>query len=196
MAIYQQIALGLALAFGFASPAFAQAAQPAPANSATGAQPAGPAGAEPQATTATFGNWILRCQEVGGGKPKVCEISQSIQLQNQSGPAAQYGIAATDQKDEWILVAVLPPNVSFPSSVKFVAGSKADKSELTVELNWRRCLPGGCFAEARLSHSVLNKISQIAEPGQMNFQNAAGASVGTPIYFSGLSQAMQAFIKR
>src|SRR5262245_2990638 len=66
-----------------ASPQTAQPAQP-PATAA-------PAASEPQATTASFGDWVLRCQRVGTGSEarRSCEMVQSVMLKGQKAPVAQ-----------------------------------------------------------------------------------------------------------
>ena len=50
------------------------------------------------------------------------------------------------------VTAVLPPSVSFPSAVHF-AGT--DKGQGALELQWRRCLPGACVAEAAVKEDGL-----------------------------------------
>ena len=67
------LALGLLCAATAALPAalaFAQGGKPAPA------APAKPAAVptEPGSTTASFGDWVLRCQRGGGDKPASCGI--------------------------------------------------------------------------------------------------------------------------
>jgi invasion protein IalB len=62
------------------------AKQAAPATTATPDAPI----TGPQATTATYGDWVLACQGGAAGE-RMCEVSQSIQVQGQKAPIAQIG---------------------------------------------------------------------------------------------------------
>src|SRR3954469_16749841 len=101
--------------------------------------PAAPAAvsADPAQTTATYGDWVLRCVRTGDGGtgPRVCELLQTMVVQGQTQPVAQvaFGYDKADQK----LTLLVPPAVSF-SKVPAVSaqGGGAPRFELT----WRRCL--------------------------------------------------------
>jgi invasion protein IalB len=77
----------------FAAPALAQ--QPPQA------QPPKPqASAEPTSTTASYVDWVLRCQKVGGAAvTRVCEVAQSLTVKGQNGPVAQIAIGRTSAKE-------------------------------------------------------------------------------------------------
>jgi invasion protein IalB len=84
------------------APAVAQENKPAPA----------PVGAEPATTTATYGDWVLRCQRIGepGKELKVCEIVQTVQSaqQGQQRPVAQLAFGRLHNTDPWRVTAHLP----------------------------------------------------------------------------------------
>ncbi|WP_271023478.1 hypothetical protein [Rhizobium sp. RCAM05973] len=58
------------------------------------ASSAAPVSSEPNTTTASFGDWTLRCQRVGeaGKATRVCEVAQAMQVQGQTAPVAQIAI--------------------------------------------------------------------------------------------------------
>jgi invasion protein IalB len=81
------------------------AVKPAPGGAAPNApaeanRPA-PVSAEPETTTASYGDWLLRCQRAAGGasSPRVCGIVQTVQAQGQQNPIMQISIAAPAAKE-------------------------------------------------------------------------------------------------
>ncbi len=120
-----------------------EAATASPSPSPT---PTPPVSSEPGATTATFGDWVLRCQ--GAAAARICEVALTVQVQGQQAPIAQFAIGRAPDKSLRATV-VLPTNIQLPSIVR-VAGDAKDK---TLELNWTRCLRRG--APARRRHAIL-----------------------------------------
>ena len=142
--------------------ALAQAAKPAaPAAPAKpDAQAAPPVDTEPQTTSATFGDWTLRCQKLppGGDTARVCEVAQTIQGQGQAGPVAEIALGRLKKTDPVRVTLVLPVNVIFPSSPTIAE----TKDAAPLELAWRKCLPGGCFSDAAVKDEVLKRMSGAA----------------------------------
>ncbi|TXN79212.1 invasion associated locus B family protein [Methylobacterium sp. WL8] len=169
--------------------ALAQGGKPAPA------APTKPAAVptEPGSTTASFGDWVLRCQRGGGDKPvRICEAAQTMQVQGQAQPIAQIAIGRISAGEPLQVTAILPPNVALPGSVRVLT----DERDTTgFELAWRRCLPGGCVAEASVREDALRRWRGSAEPGRIAFKNAAGQDVAIPLSFVGLAQALDALAK-
>lgn len=171
-------------------PAMAQAADQKPAAPAPSEQKA--TAAEPQKTTATYGDWELRCLNTSAGvtssNGKVCEIAQTVR-EGQT-PMAEIAIGRFNKTDPLRLTAHVAPNIALPSVVKF------DYREAHgVTLNWRRCAPVGCFADAFLTDDQAKIFHVQTEPGAINFFNAGGQPVKIPVSFKGLSQAMDALAK-
>lgn len=182
--------LALLLTAALARPAVAQGAKPP----APGQQAPAPVSAEPASTSATFGDWVLRCQRIGDGDKarKFCEVAQVLQLPSTSKPAAEIALGRPPGDPVLHLTAVLPPSVSFPSSVQ-VASS--DKVPHGADLQWRRCLPGGCFADAVVADDSVRAWRTAGEPGQLTFKDAAGREVTLPVSFRGLAQALDALMR-
>jgi invasion protein IalB len=180
-------AAALLIAQTLVFPALAQAPAPAP-------KPAAPVGAEPQTTTATYGDWVLRCQRVGDTANKICELSLTIQggQGQQQTPVAEIALGRAGKTDPFRMIAHLPTNISLPSVVKFAAGEKDAHPQ---EMTWRRCVPAGCFADLTLTDAQWKGLHGQTEPGSVEFTDSAGRAVKFPISFRGLPQAMDALAK-
>jgi hypothetical protein len=107
-------------------------AAPAPAAMApaAAAQAIAPVLAEPSTTTASFGDWVLRCQRIGEGdaEPRICEVGQSMQAQGQKVPIAQIAIGRSAAGEPLRVTVVLQPDLSFPSSARWSATAAASCS--------------------------------------------------------------------
>lgn len=175
--------------------AVAQPASPRPAAPPAAAPaPAAPIPAEPSSTTASFGDWTLRCQRLAdaGKTVRICEVAQVLQAQGQQAPIAQVALGRIANGEPVRVTAVMPVSVSFPSSVQITMGEKDAKP---VELPWRRCLPTGCFAEAAPGDDVLKQWRKASEPGRILFKDAAGRDLALPLSARGLDQALDALAK-
>jgi invasion protein IalB len=153
-----------------------------------------PVDAEPQSTTATFGDWTLQCRRNGTGATaqKSCEVVQSVTAQGQQAPLAQIAIGRTGPSEPLTVTLVLPHNVSFPSTPRL--GLKTGAAGL--DLAWARCLPVGCFANARLTDEALRQWRTAADPqGQIQSTDAAGRKFELAASFRGLAQALDAMQK-
>jgi invasion protein IalB len=152
-----------------------------------------PVSAEPQTTMSTYGDWTVRCTHTETPAPAhVCDIVQSLQVQGQQAPIAQIEIVRSGLKEPMRIVVQLPVNVSLPSSVRVAAD---DKDPQPLELSWRRCVPGGCFAETELKDDVLKRYRAQTANGKMQFKDAAGREVPLPFSFRGLPQALDGLAK-
>src|SRR5690348_2519031 len=103
-------------AFLLASPAVAQqAARPA----------AQPDASAPQVTTATYQDWLVRC-EVRTEPPagKVCEASQGLQAQGQQGLIARIVVGRAARSEPVKLIVQLPATVWLPGNVTFYSDEK------------------------------------------------------------------------
>jgi invasion protein IalB len=165
------------------------------------ASPAAPAAAapvpsEPGVTTASYGDWVLRCQRVGTAeKPaRLCEVSQGMQVQGQAAPIAQVAIGRVPGEAGLRVTALLPASVSFPSSVR-VGLEQGDTQAPVLDLAWRRCLPGGCLADGPVTEEGLKRWREAEAPGRLMFKDAGGQEVTIPLSFRGLGPALDALGK-
>ncbi|HRI90508.1 MAG TPA: invasion associated locus B family protein [Accumulibacter sp.] len=174
-----------------------QVAAQAPAPSAPAATPPAAAAAVsqvPERTTATFGDWTLRCERPATpvNAQRVCEIAQAIQVQGQQGPVAQLAIGRVQKSDPLKLTIVLPNNVTLTAAPKIAA---EDKDGQLVDAVWQRCVPGGCFADVALRDDMLRRLRARIEPGRIEFRDAAGQQLRLPFSNRGLAQALDALAK-
>ena len=177
-------AVGLALAL---APAAAQ-------TPAAGRPPVAPVGPDPESTTANFGDWTMRCRRLVDGQPvrRICEVAQSIQTPGAQGPIAQIAIGRIAPADPLRVTVVLPPNISFPSAPRV---STDEKDPQPVELPWRRCVPGGCFADAAIDEATLRRWRALSGRGSITFLDSSGHAIPVPMSFRGLDAALDALAK-
>lgn len=175
-------------------PTVAVAEPPKQAGDSAGKQDSSPppVPSDPQTTSATYGDWVLVCQRAGGADKRQCEVSQSVQVQGQPGPITQLAIFTPGEAAETRIAVVLPANVLLTATPKI----GVDESDTqAVDLNWQRCLPGGCFADAQLKGDVLSKWRGSTDRGRLEFKDGAGRTVVLPFSFRGLDPAYGALTK-
>jgi len=169
---------------------WAQTAKPTPDPSTTQA----PVSDEPAATTASFGDWVMRCQRTGEGDKavRVCEAGQTIQAPGQAAPIAQIGNGRLSPGEPMRITVVLPPNIALPSNVHIPAD---EKDESGIDLSWRRCFPGSCIADAKLDPETIKDWRGRSVAGRLSFKDAAGRVLTIPFSFRGLAQSLDALAK-
>jgi invasion protein IalB len=162
--------------------------------------------AEPAVTTATYGNWVLRCVQMPGhgaadGKAtgsssQTCEVVQTVQVQGQQQPIAQVALGRLPGESDLILTARLPVNISLPGQVRLSGNGKTGTEEKgAVLLAWRRCLAGACVASAKPDATTLALIRSGTE-GQIRFADANGTIQSIPLSWTGLDQAITALVDK
>ena len=176
-----QICLALLL---FLTGAMAQANKPATPPAPTPLAAASPA---PDRTTASFGDWILRCERRG---TTICELGQAYQRQGESGPQAQLALGRISPSEPVRFTVLLPINVALQSAPKVTLEGTSGQ---TLSLAWIRCLATGCFANATVGDEALKKLSQQKDPGRLEYRDGADRETLVPISFRGFTEALEAF---
>lgn len=142
--------------------------------------------ASPQQTTATFGNWTLRCVRPTGAA-KLCEVMQLVQ---QDGKAvAQIAVGSVAKGQPMRLTMLVPPSVTLGTAPQLMAAGGAGAG---VGMTWRRCLPGGCIADGEVGAEALLRIQAWTQPGRIVFADGADRPVVMPFAPQGLVQALEA----
>jgi len=188
----QRIAVGVFMfALSTAGIAVAQAQTPATKGNTPPAAASVPG--EPVLTTATYGDWILRCVRAGDGGtgPQTCEVVQSIVLPNQQAPIAQIAIGSVDKTSGLRLTIVVPVAVSLGKGPTITGTG----SSVLFDLSWRRCLPSGCYADISLTPEAVKMLRARAEPATLTFRDSAESDVNLPFSMRGFAQALDAFPK-
>ena len=150
-----------------------------------------PVGAEPEATTASYGDWLLRCQRITtvGAPQQVCDVTQTVQAQGQQNPLLQLSFGQPVAKEPMKLTIYAPVNVSFPSVARLAID---DKDMQPAELIWRRCQPGGCVADLEIKEELLKRWRAQFGGGVVKIVDATGREIAIPFSFRGLAQALDA----
>ena len=188
-------ALGAAvLTLSTAGIVFAQAPATPAAPVTKAAPPAAVPAGSPVQTTATYGDWVLRCARTGEGGtgPQTCEVVQTLVLQGQQQPIAQVAVGSVDKTSPLRLTVVVPTAISFSKSATIVgAAGTADLFDLV----WRRCLPSGCFADIVLTPDALKAMRARSEPANLVFRDAGERDITLPFSMRGFAQSLDAMSK-
>ena len=145
--------------------------------------------AAPQSTTATYGDWTLRC--VMQGQTKVCEMAQSMQIKGQSRPITQIAIGRQGKSDPLKIVFEVPINVWLPDGVKLTT----DDKKLEISASFTRCLPVGCFADVEISKAQIKELNALKKAGKLQFKDAGKQAIAIPVSFKGFGDAYDAMQK-
>jgi invasion protein IalB len=151
-----------------------------------------PPAAAPVQTTATYGDWTLRCVRLGeaANSPRGCEVVQSLALRGQQQPFAQVALGIAAKGEPLRFSIVVPLSVSFALAPQLKEGDTS-----LLGLAWRRCAPTGCFADGQLSADMLQKLRARTEPFQLGYRDAADQDVTLAISPRGLVQSLDALAK-
>jgi invasion protein IalB len=193
-AFLRAVILTVTVILGLGAQAVAQLPKTVVPVPAAKSEPLRPVDAEPNSTLASFGDWTLRCQRLGNGAEaqRVCEVTQQIRSQDQQNPVAELAIGRLKKADPLRLTLVLPVNVTFSNPPSFSADGKAPEP---LDLGWRKCLPGGCIADALLKDDVLRRWKIQASAERITWTDAAGRDLAIGLSFRGLTQALDALSK-
>jgi invasion protein IalB len=182
----------LALAAGLALPPPAAAQQrPAPP-AATPTQPPAPQAPAPQParTTATYGDWTLRCD--GAPPARSCELAQVIG--NRAGQAVvqiALGRAGPGANDPWKMVMLIPVNVAAQLPFALVPEDRARSLPLVL----RACGPAGCLLDAEFREDPWARLGAREAAARLEYRDAGQAEVAVAISLRGLQPALQALAR-
>lgn len=155
-----------------------------------------PIGAEPQNTSATYGDWILRCSRTGEGDKavRVCEVALPFQIQvhGQEAPFGQLAFGRVNAKDPLHITFIMSPNVAFPSDVKMMTD---DKDMQPIVLTWSICVPSLCRADGEFKDDQVKRWKALTAGGQLIFKQSSGQATPIPVSVRGLPQALEALAK-
>jgi invasion protein IalB len=186
--------LGAVVLLSLGSLASAQVQKSEPPAPASKVVPSPTVDAEPTSTSANFGDWALRCQRAGNAAEtsRVCEVAQQIRAQDQQNAVAELAIGRLKRADPLRLTVVLPVNVTFSNPPSFSVDGKVPEP---LDLGWRKCLPGGCIADALLNDDVLRRWKIQTSAGRIAWTDATGGALAIGLSFRGLAQALDALNK-
>jgi len=160
--------------------ASAQAPRPAPATPPT------------NMTSSTFGDWVLRCENLRApASGRGCELLQSLQSER-GQPVAQFALGRSQSTDPMRLLVLIPANITVATPILLQLADRA--APITVSL--RACGPRGCVADADLNAAQLSRIrareGQGVSGARLEYRNAINAEVVLPFSTRGFGQALEA----
>jgi invasion protein IalB len=145
----------------------------------------------PQQTTATYEDWIVRCETLAGPPPKkTCEMVQSTQMQGQ-GVISQVAVGRPVKGQPVKIVVQLPNGVWLPTGVKLIAAGVSDPALVGT---FKRCTTG-CFADFEVKDDTIKKLRSMTEAGQIQFKDGAVKDISLPLSFKGFGAALDALSK-
>ena len=143
----------------------------------------------PQRTTATYDDWVVRCEM--GGVAKICEMTQSTQVKGQPEPITLIAIGRQAKNGPVKIVFKIPVNVWLPAGAKLTTDDNKDD----VAAGFSRCTPAGCFAETDIKDSLVKKLRGLTTNGKLQFKDAGEHDVAVPVSFKGFGDAFDAMQK-
>ncbi|MGP0090731.1 MAG: invasion associated locus B family protein [Xanthobacteraceae bacterium] len=143
----------------------------------------------PSMTTASYGDWVVRCSQQA--EHRMCEAAQTLYVQGQPNPVALVAVGREKPTEPTRLVVQLPVNVTIAGRLKITLKEGAP----TIDLNIERCVPAGCFAVMQPADEALRQLRAQTDPGRISYKDAAQHDVAWPFSLRGLSQALEALPK-
>jgi|SRR5579885_450243 len=143
-----------------------------------------------QNTTATYGDWVVRCvvQSNNNQQQKLCEMDQTTEVQGKNAPLSREAIPRPEKGKPLKFIVQLPVNVWLPPGLRIQMNDK----DPGIAASYTHCVPGGCFAEVELNDDTVRKFRLTTTPGRILFKNAAQRDVVIPLSFNGFGQALDA----
>lgn len=187
-------ACGVAMCGGLIAMLVATGALAAPTASTPEKAASSAGGSEPEVTTATFQDWLVRCVTPPSAA-KACEATQTIQVQGQSqgqqgGTIAVIAVGRLTADGPLRVALQLPAGVWLPAGAKLLVSEKATP----VSLEFKRCLQG-CFAEAEADKAVEQSLRTASGTGSIQFEDGARRAVSVPLSFRGFIPSLEAALK-
>lgn len=141
----------------------------------------------PQATTATYRDWTLRCDHLAENPPRqVCEVVQAIRAQDGQAVLAQIVLGRPAPDLPVKLIVQLPAGVWLPANVALIAPSGE-----TVTASFTRCLQL-CVADTDTDAALIDALKAATEPARLVFQDGNRRPIELPISLNGFTAAIGA----
>jgi len=151
----------------------------------------GPASAQ-QRTTATYDDWVVRCDLRAGSAPhKVCEMEQVAEVQGKGAPVSRVAVTREIAGHPLLLVVQVPVNVWVAAGVKV----EIDNRDTGLLGAFSRCIPAGCFSDIDVKANQLKLLGTATKPGKIVYKDAAGRDVTIPLSLKGFAAAYDALPK-
>ena len=155
-------------------------------------QPASQFPAPPQQTSATYDDWIVRCEtRAGPPRQKTCEMVQFTQVKGQNTVLTQIIIGHPQKGKPTPMVIQVPIGAWLPTGVKLSAGGKDEG----LQAEFKVCAPSTCIARLEVKDDTIRKFRALTEQGKLQFKDSNQRDVALPVSFKGFSTAFDALGK-
>ena len=166
------------------------AALAAPAASAQGP------GNEVTTTSASYGDWLLRCEgrRIEARTVKACEVSAQATVKGENGASGTAAILAFGRhpdKPGWQVAFQLPIIVWLPAGAKLGIGDGAP----LIEASFFACRPTLCSAGATVADSVFAPLRTAASDLAISYRAQTQQAVKVTLSVKGLPDALAALDK-
>jgi invasion protein IalB len=150
----------------------------------------GPSQAQ-QSTSATYSDWVVRCQKDAGAGKKTCVMDQVTQVKGKNQAFSRTALAAPVSGRPINLEVQLPVNVSLRAPVVL----RTDDADPGFSAPFDRCVPAGCFAEFDVKDEIVKKLRAAEGVGKATFKDSSGHDIAVPVSFKGFREAFDALAK-
>lgn len=141
--------------------------------------------ASPEATTATYRDWTLRCDHLPEAPPrKVCEVVQAVRASNGQAVLAQIVLGRPAPDQPMKLIVQLPAGVWLPANVSLTA-----PSHRSVTAVYTRCQQL-CVADADVDEGLIEALKAATEPASLTFQDGNRRPIELPVSLNGFTAAI------
>lgn len=147
-------------------------------------------------TSATYGNWLLRCEsrKVETRTVKACEVSTNVTVKGENGASGTAAIVAFGRhpdKEGWQVALQLPIIVWLPTGAKLGIGDEAP----LVDATFVACRPTLCSAGATVGDTVIARMRSATTDLTVNYRAQTQQAVKVTLPINGLSEALTALGK-
>jgi invasion protein IalB len=161
----------IALAAACALAAFAATAAPAAAQGVVKGQ---------------YGDWQIRCDTPPGAKEQTCALVQSVTAEDRPEVGLSVIVLKTVDGKSRLIRVLAPLGVLLPSQL----GLRIDGASVG-HVQFVRCLPNGCVAEAVIEDDLMKKLSTGKSATFIIFQTPE-EGIGIPVSLKGFADGFAA----
>ena len=147
--------------------------------------------AQPSSTTATYGDWLVRCNLQPDGS-ELCETQQGMRVADRQGLLAQIVFGRVRAGDPLRLVVQLPLGIWLPAGATLYLDASSKQG---LSAPFTICTQA-CIANMIVPADVLADLQAAAGPGRLEFVDGAQRRVALPVSFKGLKAALEASASR
>jgi len=138
---------------------------------------------EPKQTTATYGDWTVRCATRNTDTGRICELVQSVRTRGNRGILTQIAIGKLPGAKVMKMVFQVPTNVLLANGVTLTL----DGTDV-LNANFLFCTPSSCLAELEFTAEIQTKLQQ-AKKAAIKFVMVNRKDISVPMSLKGFADA-------